>query len=70
MEILITLIFWIALAFWCYKIAENNGRDKGLAIILGLLFGILAVIIYAIIGKSQKKREEEIQKIVEERLKK
>lgn len=52
MEALISLIIWIACAWGCYTIAENNGRNSTLAAILGLLFGVFAIIGYAIAGKK------------------
>ncbi len=56
MELLTTLIIWIALAYWCLKIAEKNGRDKTLAFVLGALGGIFAVIIYALIGATEDEK--------------
>lgn len=68
MEILVTLVIWLALAYWCWKIASGNGRDKLLAIIMGLLFGIIAVIVYAILGQTEEEKDKRVQKIVDERL--
>ena len=40
----------IICAIWCYKIAEDNGRNTVIATILGLLFNFIAVIVYYLIG--------------------
>jgi len=73
-EIIIPFVIIAGLAYWCYRIAERNGRSKGLAIFMGLLFGIFAVIIYAIIGKTKelkaKELNEAVSKLVEEKSKK
>lgn len=53
MEIL-TIAIWVLLGFWCYSIAEKNGRNTILAVIMGLLFGIFAVAGYYIIGKKKE----------------
>ena len=53
---MITLIVWICMAALCYMIAEKNGRSTGLAICLGILFGIFAVIGYLIAGTANKCR--------------
>lgn len=36
-------------AFVCYRIAKQKGREPGVAAMLGLLFGIFAVIGYAVV---------------------
>ena len=67
MEILI-LVVWLALAYWCSVIADNNGRNRGIAIVMGILFGIFAVIIYAMIGKTAIYKAQELQDAIDERL--
>lgn len=52
MEIILQLVVLALMAYWCYKVAEKNGRDTTLAVILGVLFGIFAVIGYYIAGKK------------------
>ena len=52
MEFLFTLLIWAACGFGCYKIAENNGRDTTTAAVLGVLFGVFAVLGYLIAGKK------------------
>jgi hypothetical protein len=58
--ILIIITFW---AFLCHQIAIKNGRDKNLAIFLGIFFGLFAVIGYLIIGETETKKIERIKKI-------
>jgi len=58
MESLIFLIIWALLGWWCHSIAERNGRNCGLAFFMGVLFGIVAIIIYAIIGKPKDMPKE------------
>lgn len=60
--ILIKLAIWCAFAYWTYTIAKRNGRDTDIAIIFGLLFGLGAVIVYAIMGPT---KEEKIRRSVE-----
>lgn len=47
-------IFYTLVAFlWgyiCYRMAEQRGRDTTIAAVLGALFGVFAVIGYAIAG--------------------
>lgn len=53
METFIGLAIWVLLALWCKKIAKKNHRDEGIAVLLGFLFGILAVIGYYIAGEEE-----------------
>lgn len=53
METLLVLIVWALMGFWCYKIAEKHNRNKGLAAVLGVLFGIFAVLGYYIAGDKK-----------------
>ena len=46
--------FWIVLGLLCYQMAGTRGRDKILGLILGLLFGLIAVIGYAIVGDTEE----------------
>ena len=50
MEFIFTILTCILWGYICYKMAEKRHRDTTLAAILGALFGILAVIGYAIAG--------------------
>ena len=44
--------FWIFCIAACYKIAENEGRNKYVALFAGLVFSLPAVIIYLFLGKK------------------
>jgi len=59
MEIMIIGI--IIFAVICYFMAKSRGRSPALGAILGALFGIFAVIGYAIAGKTQIKKAEEME---------
>ena len=52
METFVSVLIGVLLALWCKKIAEKNHRDSSIAIIVGLLFGIFAVIGYYIAGEK------------------
>ena len=49
MEVLIYLILWVAFGFVAMKIAEKKGRNTTLWLGVGCLFGIIAVIIVALL---------------------
>lgn len=63
------LIIWLLCAFICYGLAKEKGRNVYIAIIMGLLFGIFAVLGYYFIGVNKeyqlKKAKERIEKIEE-----
>ena len=44
--------FWIFCVIACYKIAENNERNKYVALFVGLIFSLPAVVIYLFLGKK------------------
>ena len=52
MDFILTLVVWALCGWGCYKIAEKNGRDTTLAAVLGVFFGLFAVLGYAIAGKK------------------
>jgi hypothetical protein len=54
MDVLLTLVVWALCGFGCYKMAENQGRDKTLGAVLGVLFGVFAIIGYAIAGPKKE----------------
>ena len=68
MELLIFSI-WIISGLICYKIAEDKGLNKGLAFVGGLLFGLFAIIGYALAGESEEKKKERIKEAVKEQRK-
>lgn len=45
-----TILFTLLWAAVCYKMAQNRHRDPVLGVIGGLLFGLFAVLYYAIVG--------------------
>lgn len=53
MDFIFTFLVWALCGFGCYKLAENQGRDTTLAAVLGVLFGVFAVIGYAIAGPKK-----------------
>ena len=54
------IIIRIAVGYWCSTIAKKNKRSEGLAWIMGLIFGLFAVVTYYLIGKTQATRDAEI----------
>lgn len=57
------VVMWIAAIILCYILAQKNGRNEGVAVILGVLFGWIAVIGYLIAGKSFEKKLSEARKL-------
>jgi predicted permease len=53
MELFVTIMFSILLGYICYRMAEKRHRDTTLGAILGAIFGVLAVIGYAIAGNKE-----------------
>lgn len=53
MELLITIMFSILWGYICYRMAKKRHRDTTLAAILGAIFGVLAVVGYAIVGNKE-----------------
>ena len=50
MDVIFSLLVAFLWGYICYRMAEKRGRDATLGGILGALFGIFAVIGYAIAG--------------------
>lgn len=50
MDFIFTILMCILWGYICYRMAEKRGRDTTLGAILGALFGVFAVIGYAIAG--------------------
>jgi hypothetical protein len=61
MIILFYLGILALIMYWCYTIARRNKRSTTLALFMGFFFGLWAVIVYYIIGKSQTILKEEIK---------
>lgn len=53
MDFIFYLLVAILWGYICYRMAEKRGRDTFLAAVLGALFGIFAVIGYAIAGDKR-----------------
>lgn len=53
MDFIFSILVTILWGYVCYRMAEKRGRDTFLAAILGALFGLLAVIGYAIAGDKE-----------------
>lgn len=49
---LVCLGFWALVVWGTHRIAVRNGRSGGLAVVLGLVFGIWALLGYAIAGPT------------------
>ena len=47
------LVIWLVCAALCYAIAESKNRDQVVALCMGFLFGIFAVIGYVILPKKE-----------------
>ena len=56
----VAVIIWrIVTATIAMKIAENNGRQSGLFIVLGFWTGLIGVLVALIAGKSRERRIED-----------
>ena len=53
MELLVTIMFSILWGYICYRMVEKRHRDTTLGAILGAIFGVFAVIGYAIVGNKE-----------------
>ena len=62
-----TFVIWVACAIICYAIAEKKGKNKLIAVALGLLFGFFAVIGYLLAKGSKEyqvtKTKEKLAKL-------
>lgn len=47
-------IIWILCVFACYKIAEAKNRSAGVWAVLGILFGILALIFILLLPENKE----------------
>ena len=54
MELIITLAVAGLFGWLCYGMAETRNRNTTTWAILGVLFGIFAVIVLALLGKVEK----------------
>lgn len=44
---------WVLVVWGTWRVATNNGRNGGLAIVLGIFFGLFALAGYALVGPSE-----------------
>lgn len=65
MIIFLLIIIYFLQGYWCLKIAESKGRAKRLAFLLGLVFGLFAIVGYALSSKTLEKEAEDQKKIEE-----
>jgi cellobiose-specific phosphotransferase system component IIC len=64
-ETILYLVVVALMGYWCYTIAKKNDRSTTLAIFMGIIFGLIAVIVYYCIGKSQSMRAKELNDAVD-----
>lgn len=57
-------IIWLGvialLIWWNVEIAKKNGRNTILAGFMAFFFGIISIVIYILMGKTEAKKKEEI----------
>lgn len=53
----ISVIIWVICAFVCYRLAEKQGRNKLVAAIVGLLFSLVGVVGYLILGDKKSPQQ-------------
>jgi hypothetical protein len=54
MDWFFTILLSILWGYICYGLAEQRGRDCILAFLLGMIFGVFAILWYIIIGEKRK----------------
>jgi hypothetical protein len=64
MELFLTILFWVAFVYGCYKWAESKGRN---GVMWGLLAAVVSPLVTAIIllfvPKTLEKQAEEAKKL-------
>jgi len=50
MELCFIILLWVLWPTITYHLAKNKGYDTGAAILWGVVFGLFAVIVYAVLG--------------------
>jgi amino acid permease len=63
MVIITQLVIAALMAYWTYTIADHKGFNKIIALFLGFLFGIFAVIVYAILKPTKEVQLEQFRKM-------
>lgn len=51
--LLVWLAIWALVVWGTWRVATNNGRNGGLAVVLGIFFGLFALAGYAIAGPTE-----------------
>lgn len=51
------LIIWAVCIWGCYKLAKDQGRNTTLAIVWGILFGWIALVVYALLMIAKRKEK-------------
>ena len=59
MEILFNILLMILWGVLCSRMAENRHRDSTIGFVLGALFGLFAVIGYAIAGDKKNNKDND-----------
>lgn len=54
MEIIITLIIWAFFGWLGYTMAQTRKRNEVLWAFLGVIFGIFAIVVLALIGEAKE----------------
>lgn len=57
-------VIWVAIAGLCYVLAKEKGRDTTLALCLGILFGVFALMGYLLCSPTDEVKLEKAEKIV------
>lgn len=52
-------LVWILCGIVCYLLAKNKNRNEWIGALLGVLFGVFAVIGYAVVGKAPTEESSE-----------
>jgi len=70
MEFIVMLIVCVVFGFICQSMAEKRGREKYLGFLMGFIFGIWAVLGYALAGDTSEKKAELIAEAMKKSKKK
>ena len=60
--LLFLLAIWVVLAVWSSSMARKRGRSPSWGFLWGFIFGLLAILGYAIAGKTEAKEQEDFNK--------
>lgn len=66
MEIIVMLTVSALMGYWCYSIAKKKEKDMVLAFFMGFLFGIWAVIVYALLKPSKEIQRKQLKELLNE----